>query len=371
MRISSAAIAAVAAMFSIATAHSATPFNYMSSALQGDLSGAETALEESENADDKEILSKFNARFLARTDGLDLAQIENTAVRQVATAYQDYWRDALLAPQTREERELALIDQIRQIIDEDDVAVTGAASKFVSDAELDRLRTDKERSVYGRSLISKRLVPWIEARGYKALTGRSQPLLELMLWSHNRKESEVVELTDGVFTVPVTYQKDFIASGWSYFATFERARTGGWANADGLFVVADAYDDLGDESFQVSFLKHEARHFVDSTKFPEIAPADREYRAKLTELIYAQDSMEKILMQFVHGGAKIDVSHPLANWFVIHDLASALYGENPPIEWWADVDQDLLRAAAASLLEQNTATLDEAGAMTTKGVIRP
>ena len=114
-------------------------YNYMAAALQGDLSGAEKALEQSDLDADKETLAKFRARFVARTDGLDLDLIANEAVRDVAAAYQDYWRDALLAPQNRAELEIDLIEDIRDI-----VAREGAdASDFVTEAELERLRRRK------------------------------------------------------------------------------------------------------------------------------------------------------------------------------------------------------------------------------------
>ncbi len=41
--------------------------------------------------------------------------------------------------------------------------------------------------------------------------------------------------------------------------------------------------------FLVSFLKHEAQHTVDMKCFPEITPAELEYRAKLVELHYSSD----------------------------------------------------------------------------------
>ena len=57
-----------------------------------------------------------------------------------------------------------------------------------------------------------------------------------------------------------------------------------WSGA----AVNRAYD-FESEQFLVSLLKHEAQHTVDMKRFPEITPAELEYRAKLVELHYASD----------------------------------------------------------------------------------
>ena len=57
------------------------------------------------------------------------------------------------------------------------------------------------------------------------------------------------------------------------------------ASSNGLFAIGDC--DRTSETFLVSYLKHEARHFADTLDFPNLSGADLEYRAKLTELAFA------------------------------------------------------------------------------------
>ncbi len=342
-------------------------YNYYSQALQGDLSGAEAGLKAGE---DDELYNKFKTRFLKKQGGLSVDSIEDEGVRAVARAYQDYWRAALLKPADRPGLDAALMAELRGVIDKYDVGQEGDANVFISEAELARFQADPEAAKENIEATSVRLVPWIEKRGLFALTGRTSPLLEFMLWRETRRVETQIELTDGVASVPVIYLEDFISGGWAYFATFERSRAGGWAKADGIYVVADAYSHLDDESFTISYLKHEARHFVDATRYPKLSSADREYRAKLTELVYAQESLGRLLAAFAHHGVRVDVPHPLANWQVIQDLEARLFEGEAPAAWWSSTAPEKIRAAASALLEEHTAKLEAQGGETAEGVVR-
>ena len=342
-------------------------YNYSSQALQGDLSGAEQALRKQ----DKEQYKTFKARFLKGTDGLDLSEIEDAGVRAVAEAYQDYWRAALMAPEQRPQHEAALLTSLRAIIDTHDIGHEGEADVFLSETELKRFQQEPAQSESDIGAATIRLLPWIEKRGLHGLTGRTSPLLEFMLWRDTRRTETEVELTDGKAFVPVIYLDDFVSGGWAYFATFERSRAGGWAKVDGIYVVDEAYPDKTVESFAISYLKHEARHYVDARRYPKLSSADREYRAKLTELVFAQESFRHLIANFKNQAARIDVPHPLANWHVIHGLEGRLFSaEAAPADWWETVEHEAVRAAAMKLLEVHTAKLEEDGAAETQGVVR-
>ena len=71
------------------------------------------------------------------------------------------------------------------------------------------------------------------------------------------------------------------------YLTFGRYGTGGWASPDGTINCVEQAYDFESERFLVSLLKHEAQHAVDMKRFPEITPAELEYRAKLVELHYS------------------------------------------------------------------------------------
>ncbi len=346
----------------------APEFDYAAAALQGDLSMAERALSDSNRAADRDRLEKFRARFADRTDGLALDAIGDPAVREIAGAYQDYWRDVLLHPDLSHALEVALIGRVREIIAGHD---PGGAQVFLSDAELQRFGEQPETSWRDRGWATVRLAHWIEKRGYRCLTGRTAPHLELMLWRRSRSRTERVELTDGVRQIPVTFVHDVLVGGWNHFASLDGGRSTGWANRDGLFVVTEAHDDLTGPDFQVSFLKHEARHYADEGQYPNLSAADLEYRAKLTELVYAGPIARDILAKFARDRAPVDVPHPLASWHVMNDVAHELFGRDVPETWWERADAGRVAAAARGLLDRNDAILTAAGAATTSGVLDP
>ena len=59
-------------------------------------------------------------------------------------------------------------------------------------------------------------------------------------------------------------------------------------------------------------MKHEAQHTVDMKRFPEITPAELEYRAKLVELHYSSDL--SLLQKFLSEAdeSKTSDSHAIA-----------------------------------------------------------
>ena len=73
--------------------------------------------------------------------------------------------------------------------------------------------------------------------------------------------------------------------------------TGGWATTDSLFCLRDDYD-LESERFRVSYLQHESRHFADYAIYPELKQIDLEYRAKLTEFAFVEESFMRLIHHF-------------------------------------------------------------------------
>jgi len=326
--------------------------DYYNAALQGDLSQVETAFASEEiDQKDQALYSKFKARFIDKTDGLDVDAIGDPLVRGAALLYQDYWRGALLNPSTRESLEQALLANV--------VILLGANGENVEGlSEEDALN---------------RLEAAIKVHGFELILGRTQPLLEFMVWRKNELTTYQVELTDRIQPVNVYFMTGFISFGWTHFATFGRSSTGGWTTNDGLYAVKDSYEP-DSENFQVSYLKHEARHFADYQLFPNLAGPDLEYRAKLTELCFAVTDLQELLEAFTANAARVaNAPHSLANWYVVDGLARLLLsGRWPEIEdVWEGLDGEGIHAAARTLLDENTKALQKDGAATTIGVLHP
>ena len=106
--------------------------------------------------------------------------------------------------------------------------------------------------------------------------------------------------------------------------------------------------------------------------YPKLKAPDLEYRAKLTELAYADTSTYHLMAQFTNASNKIDnAPHPLANWYVIDGLSKALLGGQRPTEGsaWENIPAEDIRSSALLLLTEHDALLQQLGANTTKGTI--
>jgi hypothetical protein len=182
----------------------------------------------------------------------------------VVLSYREYYRESLLDLPRKDsfERELE-----RKVI------------KTLKDFGL------KVRKNQSWESIEKVLAKEFRNRGYFTLFGKITPLRSLLVWKSEKRRSFKVPLSTGSENVNVVLLDNFVDLGWLHYATFGRYYVGGWAKKDALYCVSQAYKrNFNSEAFRVSYLAHEAQHFSDYKKFPEITQADLEFRAKLAEL---------------------------------------------------------------------------------------
>jgi hypothetical protein len=323
---------------------------YFKMVFAGDVSGA-TALFAAEPDDNgsKMLAERFERRFAQRSDSLDLSAIESAVVREIAELFQAYWRDALMQKAPLDALEQALVSRLDELL---------INREFTS--SLDNI--DK---------LSENVEALIREEGYFAQSGRTPPLLDLMIWTRNEVATESVVLTDATYEVEVNYLDDPISYGWSNFAAFGMTSTGGWAKEDGLYCFCRHYD-LDSERFKLSFLKHETRHFADFKLYPELQPSDLEYRGKLTELAFSEERTYRLVEQFQNSANRIEnAPHPLANWYVIEGMSAQLLDGEWPAEAsaWQSVPKEQIRQAARSLLEEHDGMLADLGSASAKGVI--
>ena len=163
------------------------------------------------------------------------------------------------------------------------------------------------------SLLAERLRAAFEAEGYHALFGKTQGYYGPYIWRETVPTVYRVELPDGTEEYTVNILGGFIFRGWMDYLTFGRYGTGGWASLDGTINCAGQAYDFENERFLVSLLKHEAQHAADMKRFPKITPAELEYRAKLVELYYSENSglLQKFLSEADEGRA--GDSHAIAS----------------------------------------------------------
>lgn len=199
----------------------------------------------------------------------------------------------------------------------------------------------------------------VEREGLHALGGVTAPLHELMIWRKQTSRAETVLLPEESIEVSVSLLDDFVSYGWLGHATCDLTHTGGWATPEGLMVVSTSWD-FTSEDFRISLLAHEAQHFADYRRYPKLAAADLEYRAKLVELTLAETTQHKLLEAFA-AQAQPDRASPHA--YASHWLLSRL-GDRLATHDLQAVPGSQLRAAAQALLRQHTQSLVEGGAAT-------
>jgi hypothetical protein len=317
---------------------------YTSMALQGDLRTAETMFANTPGSE-KSLLAldleeRFKKRFIQNSETLEVIH-DHPFVNEVIDAYQIYWVEALMNQTGRE------------------------AGTTKLDKTLERLLVTHFPDTTMDSRIS------IEARAAEALEQyqlhvsfqRTGLFRDLLVWKNQNKRKYSVELSDKSQLVTVVFMSDFLSHGWRDYATFGTSPTSGWADTDFIYCV-DWFYDKTSESFQVSFLKHEARHQADFERFPGLPVADLEYRAKLTELVFARKSVARLLATFRSSGADNPESpHAHANFRVIRGLEKELRLEGNASDYdpWSVVRIEEVNAAALRLLQDNNRQLSAAG----------
>ena len=243
-------------------------------------------------------------------------------------AYQRYWRDAMMktdSPAAAEAKLLASLDAIP--------AMAGAKDPRSLDS------------------VSDYAVTAIEKEGLHALTGKTQPLYELMIWKSQETKVYDVQLPENPVKVKVVFLDQFASPGWAGWASCGVSQTGGWAKPDALYAVKSSYE-LDSESFRVSYLAHEGQHFSDYAKYPKLEQPELEYRAKLTEIAESDATTAELLANFAGGGGDSrSAPHAFANRQVTFALK--------------DVPPEQVRQAAAAKLRESSATIERLGASTT------
>lgn len=227
-----------------------------------------------------------------------------------------------------------------------DVFYCGLPEAKATDQLLTGLRTLLNLPDADEDFLEEQLEGLFEAEGYHALFGKTQGYYGPYIWRETVPTTYQVELPSGTAEYTVNLLKGFVFRSWMDYLTFGKHGTGGWTSGkDGTINCVEQAYDFESESFLVSLLKHEAQHSVDIKQFPEITPAELEYRAKLVELHYASDL--GLLQKFLSEADESKVNDG-------HAVASARIQRE-----FADTDQTQLSCIQARALELLDAHTEE------------
>lgn len=312
--------------------------------LQGDVTAAYEYLQSVPNKPKKykQLEIKYENRFFS-SKPVYRFKTKDPWVRQVIKAYYQYFT-AVLTRKNVEEAENQLIATLQPLV-----------SDYHDD--LDRLEEKLEE------LLNK--------QGYYFLGGVTPPFRGPYIWKTQEKRNFKVELPSGTEDVTVYFMSDFILLSWAHFATFGERYAGGWARPDGLYYVYDGRKTEIDSSwFQISYVKHEAQHLSDYSRFPNLASKDLEYRAKLVELIYEQDSMRLLNKFFYEQKKSPALPHPYSSYILMQRLAQMAFNKEKTenLKEWKRVAPEQINRWARILFDEHTQQLEGVG-RDTSGII--
>lgn len=155
------------------------------------------------------------------------------------------------------------------------------------------------------------------SNGYCFQGGKTTGYYGPYIWLTNSTIDYSVDLLGTIHTVSVTFMDDFISRGWLRYYSSDLYGAAGWANTDGkLYAMNDAYPSRNDDTFNISYLKHETQHLIDYKEYPTLKSDSLEFRAKIIELIYYNDT-EKLYKIIEESNNNPENSHSYASFMIV------------------------------------------------------
>ena len=272
--------------------------------------------------------SMFNKdKYNKRTD--------NETLEKIDCIYQDYYRDAFWNNLSNEEAKELLFHKL-----------------WLFCGSQNGLNKDES--------IEDEIAKIVNAEGYKYLGGSTQGYFGPYIWKNSENVTYDVELPSGIEPYTIIMMDGFISRSWLDFISFGQTGTGGWVGENGtLCCVKSSYENGSEDSFNISFLKHEAQHAFDKKRYLDITSVDLEYRAKLVELIYWPDA-KKIKQIFRESDtSNPDNNHSIAAAKIINKMIHELFKcENVNDESAWDDKIDNVKLYASQLLEESSSMLE-------------
>ncbi len=329
----------------------------------------------------QELKQRLASRFVQRTEDLSPAS-GNVFIDAVVSSYRAYWVKVLTQPGSAASSARQLQHQLTLLLEQAPMptgARGGSGSGTQAFARSDQVSAapqgtaspaDTSPGVIEPGLLTH-LLAEITRQGFHAQALHSPPWHDLMIWRHEQRQTHEVNLTDGQQKVDVILMDDFVSLGWPHFASLGLHSVSGWADGNQLYGLSWAYEP-DSEAFRVSFLQHEARHAADYQRFPGLDETELEYRAKLTELAFAGNSVSSLLGRFAGGADGLgQTAHARANQRVVEDIYREIFHGDLPryLNPWPSVRPQQVNPAARALLVRHTnALLERRGVLPVGGV---
>jgi len=297
------------------------------------------------NAKYKQRKKQYYARFV---DGDEVMKYKsgNEVIDSISRIYQNYWSVKIMKNDVEFDADSVLYSNISHYL------VENKLTEFTYDTLFTNARDDNELGIV------------IEKEGFYSKFLWLNGMQDLIIWKSQKEDKYKIDLPKDTIDINVVFISDYVLYSSGSYALFENGFIGGWASkgSSSLYCNKESYK-LTSEIFKISYLKHEANHFVDLKKYTNLSSADLEYRSKLIELSYAtKKTIFDIIDSFIRGADKSErtYSHPYGNYFVIQHLSKAIFKSDfeSDIKKWKMVSVEVINKASLRLFEENTKFLD-------------
>lgn len=309
------------------------------------LSVLDTIPDETLTEEQRKLKEKYFHRFKYQDEEVDY-NTNDPMLKSLLKLYHSYWRKVLLDNSNVKQYDEQLKDSVVAFLN---------AHNYGPDS----LSQQNIANNFGQHL--KR---FLKQQKYYSATGKTGGIFDLFLWPKEDTTAYLVKLPETKVKTTIIFIDSTVTMGWEENATFGKYYPGGWATKDFLYNVRKAYDTTS-ENFKISYLKHEAQHFADYKVYPLLTGADLEYRAKLTELVFARETLYNVIQNFIRNANKEGRNpHAFANYAVIRDLSRKILKQDyvSDIEEWEKVSPAKISKTSKLLLQQHSKALKKAGA---------
>lgn len=288
---------------------------------------------------------RMYARFVSKEEVFENTS-GNKIVNDISNIYREYWRVEMMKPLPESRTDSVLYLTI---------------AEYLQSNKLTKISNDSLRKNIKDDSVLKDV---IEKEGFKVDFKFRNGFQEIFIWDKESIQKYDVILPKETVQTTVVFIESYHINGYDDFATIGDSQVGGWAEKETatLFCNKGAYD-LDSEKFEISYLKHESLHFTDLNNYPNLSPADLEYRAKVIELMYCTaETIYDRISEFALGADKSDRenSHPYANYMLIQNLSKLIFSSdfNSDISQWKEVSVERINKAASILYESNEKILN-------------
>jgi hypothetical protein len=266
-------------------------------------------------------------------------------VNNITEIYRNYWRTELLKENNADKTDSVLFKEL---------------SEYLTDNRLTDLSIDSlSRSISNKVELKK----VIEQEGVNCSFFYPNGFQDILIWDKQTEKEYSIDLPEDTLTITVVFIENYLLRGCTDYATFGYAQIGGWSSsADSKLFCNKGTYDLTSEKFEVSYLKHEANHFIDHKNYPALSSPDLEYRSKLVEIIYSKKTIYDKIQEFINGASSENrnYSHPYSNFCLIRDLSKTLFDNDfeRDIKIWESIPPEEINRAARELLQKRNSEMN-------------